>query len=160
MHQTRPALKQMLVGQYVSKLTDKDRIAIPKKFREEFGQRLILARWYESCLVLVSKDSWEKLLIRLIGKTKLVTSPVRDIDRFILGSAFEIGLDKQGRFVIPEILMNYANIRTEVVFVGLGDRIEVWSSTKWDELEKGSLEKASQAIEKIAREKRERVIKK
>lgn len=143
----------MLIGQFRSKLTDKDRIAIPKKFRNELGDELILARWYENCLVLVSKEGWESLLKRLIGKTKLVTSPVRDIDRFVLASAFEIKLDKQGRFVVPEILVNYANIGAEVVFVGLGDRVEVWSAANWNEIEKASQEKASLAIEKIARQK-------
>lgn len=143
----------MLIGQYTSKLTDKDRISIPKKFREELGDELIVAKWYENCLVLVSKKSWKKLLKRLIGVTKLAISPVRDIDRFILGSAFEAKPDKQGRFIVPETLLGYAEIESEVVFVGLSDRVEIWSQEKWRELEESAEEKASQAIEKIAKER-------
>ena len=143
----------MLVGQYTSKLTDKDRVSVPKKFREELGTELILAKWYENCLVLVNKDSWKKLLRRLIGITKLVISPVRDIDRFILGSAFEVKLDKQGRFIVPEKLLEYAEIKDEVVFLGLNDRVEIWSQDNWRQLEEGAEEKASLAVEKIAEEK-------
>lgn len=143
----------MLIGQYTSKLTDKDRVSVPKKFREELGKELILAKWYENSLVLVSIDSWRGLLKRLIGKRTLVIEPVRDIDRFILGSAFEVKLDKQGRFIVPEKLLDYAEIKDEVVFVGLNDRVEIWSGDNWRQLVEGAEKKASLAVEKIAKEK-------
>ncbi|OGM58327.1 hypothetical protein A3A75_04840 [Candidatus Woesebacteria bacterium RIFCSPLOWO2_01_FULL_39_10] len=141
----------MLIGQYTSKLTDKKRIAVPKKFREELGTEIIIARWYENCLILVTKPNWQKLIGRLIGETKIIISPVRDIDRFILGSAFEIVLDRQGRFVLPDILVSYAEITDEVTFLGLGDRVELWSQGKWQELEKVAEKKASIAIESLAK---------
>ena len=141
----------MIIGQYKSKLTDKDRISVPKKFRRELGNELIVARWYESCLVVVGKEGWKQLLARLSGDTRMIISPVRDLDRFILGSAFEVNLDKQGRFILPEILLRYADIKTEVVFVGLQDRVEIWSERNWNELEERAEKKASIAIEKIAK---------
>lgn len=144
----------MLVGQYKSKLTDKDRVSVPVKIRQEIGSELIIARWYEQCLVLVSSENWQRLTTRLVGQSYLVTSPVRDIDRFIYSSAFEIKLDRQGRFVIPERLKTYSDIKSEVVFVGLGDRVEVWPSKKWEEQEKDVEKRASLALEKIARNER------
>ncbi len=146
----------MLIGQYLSKLTEKDRISVPKKIRLELGEEMVVARWYENCLVLVSKDAWKKLLKRLTGATDLITSPVRDVDRFVLGLAFEIKLDRQGRFIMPKALLSYANIKSEVVFVGLGDRAEIWASDEWSSLEDSVEKKASRAIEKIAREEYKR----
>ncbi|OGM05266.1 hypothetical protein A2715_05240 [Candidatus Woesebacteria bacterium RIFCSPHIGHO2_01_FULL_39_32] len=141
----------MLIGQYSSKLTEGSRISIPKKFREELGEGMIISKWYEGSLVLVSKLYWEGLVKRLTGETRIITSPVRDIDRFIYGSAFEVDLDSQGRFVLPESLRAYANIVSEISFIGLGDRIEIWGAEKWLELERGAEEKSSLAIEKIAK---------
>jgi MraZ protein len=141
----------MLIGQYRSKLTEKNRVAVPKRFREELGDDLVIAKWYEGCLVMVDKDGWQRLLERLVGNTKFVIEPVRDIDRFVLGSAFDISLDSQGRFVLPDILSEYSQINSEAVFLGLGDRIEVWSDEKWSEVESGAEEKASRAIERIAK---------
>jgi len=141
----------MLIGQYTSKLTDKERVSIPKKIREELGDDLILAKWYENCLVLVSREKWKELLSRVFGETKLVISPVRDIDRFLMSSAYELKLDNQGRFIIPEILKKHAEIETEIIFVGLGDRVEVWSEVGWRKIEESAQEKASKAIEIIAR---------
>ena len=141
----------MLIGQHTSKLTDKNRISVPKKFREELGSEMIIAKWYEECLVLVSRENWQKLVRRLIGDARIIISPVRDIDRFIFGSAFEADLDNQGRFVLSESLINYARIETEVVFVGLGNRVEIGSAEAWKEVEEIAEKKASKAIETIAK---------
>ena len=141
----------MLVGQYTSKLTDKNRISVPSKIRAILGKKMIVARWYENCLVLVSKNNWQKLIKRIVGKPSLIISPVRDIDRFIYGSAFEVETDDQGRFVLTEDLKQYAGINKEVIIVGLNDRVEIWSSEKWKELERTSEKKASEAIEKLAK---------
>ncbi len=144
----------MLIGQYKSKLTEKNRILVPKKIREELGDEMIIARWYEGCLVLVSSLSWQKLIKRLVGETKMIISNVREIDRFILASAFEVNLDSQGRFVLPEVLLGYSGIKEDVVFLGLGDRVEIWSLEKWLDFEKEAEKKAYLALEKIAKEEK------
>lgn len=142
----------MLIGQFQSKITEKGRCAVPSKFRSETGDKLIVAKWYEQCLVMVGEKEWTALLDRLTGKTKFVTSPVRDTDRFILGSAFEIDLDDQGRFVIPRILKDYAKLSKNAVFVGLGDRIEIWDTGKWEQKEKEVHQSSSEMIEEIAKQ--------
>ena len=114
-------------------LSDARRVAVPKKFLKELGDSPILAKWYEDCLILVSSAFWEQLLARLTGGKKTAGLGVRDIERFILGSAFETEPDEQGRIVIPEILSSYAALGKEAVFVGLVDRVEIWSKATWDE---------------------------
>ena len=140
----------MVIGQYLVKLTEKNRTALPKKFRNELGNAVIIARWYEGCLVIVSSKGWKALLDKLTGKSELITEPIRDTDRFILGSAFEVELDSQGRFVIPKILKDYANLNEEVTFVGLGDRVEVWNKNAWKEREVYVQENAAQMVEEVS----------
>ena len=123
----------MLSGSYLGSLSEKRRIAIPKRFLEELGEKPIIAKWYEDCLVLVSSIFWNELFTRLTGGRKAISYGVRDIERFVLGSAFEVEPDEQGRIIIPEILAKYANLRSEVVFIGLRDRIEIWPREIWDE---------------------------
>ena len=142
----------MLLGQYEANLTNKDRLAFPKKFRQKLGEKVILARWYEGCLVVVGRDKWGELLLKLTGKAEYVTQPVRDTDRFILGSAYEIDLDKQGRFVVPRILKDYASLSGEVTFLGLGDRVEIWNKRNWGIKEAQIQKQAENLIEKIAHE--------
>lgn len=123
----------MLIGSYLGNLSDARRVAVPKKFLKELGTSPILAKWYEDCLILVSSAFWERLLARLTGGKKTAGLGVRDIERFILGSAFETEPDEQGRIVIPEILSSYAVLGKEAVFVGLVDRVEIWSKAAWDQ---------------------------
>lgn len=123
----------MLIGSYLGSLSEKRRVAVPKKFLDSLGKKPIIAKWYEDCLILVGSDFWNRLFSRLTGGKKAISLGVRDIERFILGSAFEIEPDEQGRIIIPELLANYARLEKEIVFVGLGDRVEIWPKEVWDE---------------------------
>ncbi len=122
----------MLIGSYIGSLGDKRRTAIPKKFLTELGEKPILAKWYEECLILVSSEFWERLLMRLSGESKVLELGVRDIERFILGSAYEAEPDSQGRIILPEILTSYANLTKDLIFIGLTDRVEIWNKETWD----------------------------
>ena len=142
----------MLVGQYCATLTDKGRIPVPSKFRHELGEKVVVAKWYEGCLVVVSESEWTRILDRLTGKTSTITQPVRDTDRFILGSAFEVSLDSLGRFVVPKVLKEFADLKQEVVFLGLGNRLEVWGKKLWEERETYIQKHAGEMLEKLANE--------
>jgi len=102
----------MLIGSYLGILSDARRVAVPKKFLIELGENPVLAKWYEDCLILVSSDFWDKLSVRLTGEKRAFDLGIRDIERFILGSAFEVEPDEQGRIIIPEILFDYAKLET------------------------------------------------
>lgn len=143
----------MLIGQYTSKISKKRRIAVPSKFRENLGDTFILTRWYENCLSFVSQDEWLRLFNKLIGGVRGITSSVRDTNRFLLGQAYELTPDEQGRVIIPEKLVKFAQITEEVVFLGLGDRVEVWDSEQWKERERFITKNADKFIEELTTKK-------
>lgn len=99
-------------------------------------------------------EGWNALLKRLTPKEGIVTLGVRDTDRFILGSAFALEGDDQGRVVIPEILAKYAKLGSEIIFLGLGDRVEIWNKNAWEEREKLISKNASKLLETIAKDSR------
>ena len=136
----------MLIGEYETKIGDKKRVAIPKKFRNELGNDLILTRGYEGTLVLVNKKMWEKIAKEVINGS-FINKHIRDTTRFLVGSAVEVEADNQGRVVIPNSLYKYGNFTDEAVFVGLYNWVEIWDKNKWEErlkyLDKNSEEIAS-----------------
>lgn len=142
----------MLLGTYKVKFAAGHRIAVPAPLRKDLGENFILAKWYEDCLVLVGKSSWDALYKRLTGDQKIIVSSIRDTERFILGSAYEMSPDEQGRIVIPERLLEYAKLGEEIFFIGLGDRVEVWDKTSWEEKEKKVAKEAVNLIEDLGRE--------
>ena len=141
----------MLIGQYSSKITSKRRIAIPKGIRVHLGESFIASRWYEESLVLFSKDDWNALSRKLIGKRKMAVLPVRDTERFILGSAYELTVDSQGRVVMPSALIKFAKLESAVIFLGLGDRVEVWSEKEWEKREEFITKNAAKFVEELSK---------
>lgn len=120
----------MLIGEYFTQLGDKNRLAIPKKLRDQFTGKVYLTRGYESCLIIVDAQRWE-LLLKEINKRPLLSLTVRDTKRFIIGGALEVDYDQQGRFVLPEPLKRFAGIEERVVFLGVGEWIEIWDEDRW-----------------------------
>ena len=141
----------MLIGSYLGNLGEKRRAAIPKKFLVELGEKPILAKWYEDCLILVSSEFWKVLLGRLTGGSSVISLGVRDIERFILGSAYETEPDSQGRIILPEILVDYANLGRELVFVGLTDRVEIWAKEVWDKKSMELVKTTKEYVEELAK---------
>lgn len=141
----------MLLGTYPAKLAANHRVALPAQLRRELGDNIIVAKWYEECLVIVAKSALNTLLTRVIGKSFLITEPVRGSEHFIFSSAYEVLPDDQGRIVIPESLVSYAKLSEDIYFLGVGDRVEVWEKSIWDEREKVIIKEAPMYIEALAK---------
>lgn len=141
----------MFVGTYLVSVTSGKRISIPSIFRENLGKELILSQWYEECLVLVAKSSLNTLLGRVTGGEGSIIEPVRKTEHFIFASSYEVAPDEQGRIVIPDRLVNYAKLGTQVYFLGVGDRVEVWNKEIWEAREKEVAKEAASYIEELAK---------
>lgn len=135
----------MLIGEYSSKIGEKKRVAIPKRVRDELGDQLILTRGYENALVIVNREMWEKIAGEVINGS-FINKNIRDTSRFLVGSAMELVPDTQGRIVIPEALYRFAQFKTEVIFVGLVNWVELWDKEKWEK----RIEFISEKSEEIA----------
>ena len=141
----------MFVGTYLVSVTSGKRVSIPSVFRSKIGKSVILARWYENCLVLSGADSWNALLKRLTGEEKMIIEPIRQTEHFIFASAYEVEVDDQGRIVLPDRLISYANLGNQVYILGIGDRIEIWNKEIWEKTEAEVTESASSYIEHLAK---------
>jgi MraZ protein len=121
----------MLLGQYESKIGEKRQAGLPKKFRDSLGERLIVTKGFENCLIIVSEENWKTLLEGTEGKP-FTNKSTRELQRFLLGNASDVELDAKGRFVIPEYLRTFADLKDEIVFVGVQRFVEIWSKEHWE----------------------------
>lgn len=122
----------MIIGEYRSTVGEKKRVSLPKKFRDELGEEIILTRGYEDSLILVNKQMWERIAQDVIDGS-FINKDIRDTNRFLVGGATEITTDKLGRFIIPESLYEHAGLKKEIVFIGLINWIEIWDKERWEE---------------------------
>ncbi|KKR71104.1 MAG: Protein MraZ [Candidatus Woesebacteria bacterium GW2011_GWA2_40_7b] len=144
----------MLLGTYPAKLATNHRVGVPAPLRKALGENIVIAKWYEECLVLVAESSLNALLTRVTGKQGLITAPVRGSEHFIFSSAFEVVPDDQGRIVIPEDLVKYAGLSEDIYFLGVGDRVEVWEKQIWDEKVKTIVKEAPEYIEELSKKEK------
>ena len=140
----------MIIGEYKSKVGEKKRVSLPKKFREEIGENLILTRGYENALVLVNKKMWEKVAQEVMNGS-FTNKDIRDTSRFLVGGAKEIDLDNQGRFIIPQTLFEHAKLKTNIVFIGLVNWVEIWDEESWQERVKYLQEHGEEIAQEISK---------
>ena len=73
----------------------------------------------------------------------------RKFNRLFFSGAIEVAADKQGRILIPSYLKQYADIRKEIVLIGVSNRIEIWSKDRWREFYKATKESFEDIAEKL-----------
>ena len=129
----------MLIGQHNGKIDNKGRSALPKKFREVLGDKLIITFGYENSLIIVSQENWKALLEGTEGRP-FIEQDTRETQRFLLGGAANVELDNKGRFILPNYLREFGKIKDNVVFLGLSRYVEIWDSNRWSQYQK-NLEK-------------------
>ena len=111
---------------------------IPAKFRAELGEKFVLTKGLNGCLWIFSERAWPDVQQKLIPKSFLDERGIM-LERYFLGSAVECAPDRQGRVAIPAHLLAHAGIEMEsdIWIVGLSDKIEIWSKSRWENLNAG-----------------------
>ena len=120
----------MLIGEYEHTLDVKGRLIMPAKLREDIGDKFIITKGLDGCLVGFSLNEWTHCEEKLKALPR-TDGNARDVVRFFLAGAVSIEIDKQGRFLVASNLREYASMEKEVVIIGVGTRIEFWSKDKW-----------------------------
>jgi len=121
-------------GSHDHVLDEKGRTSLPKEFREALqdvdGGAWITA--YPQCLAILPAPAFSTLRDRLTGEGSDVDS-IQHLQRLILGMAAPCSFDKQGRILIPPKLRSWAHLQRDIVFTGLGEKIEIWDRTRHEE---------------------------
>lgn len=139
----------VLIGEYSSKITAGHRVAIPKDFRKLLGKDLIVTRGFESHLILVNEQQFSGLT-QEISDRPFISGEVREVSRYLMGGAYQIQPDGQGRFVIPEKLLAHGGIGEKVVFLGLGKWVEIWDEIVWKKHELALGKSSTQIANRLA----------
>lgn len=125
----------MLIGEFTHTMDDKKRISLPAKFRKAVGKKIILTRGLDNCIFMYPLSQWKTISEKLI-ELSLGQAGSRGFNRFMLSGAVELEVDKSGRILIPDVLKDFAKLSSKVVLAGVGNRIELWNDTAWEEYKK------------------------
>ena len=139
----------MFYGEYQHSIDRKGRVILPAKIRDvckELGvERFFLTRGLDKCIFMFSEDEWrtQEQKFKTMSFTKQES---RNFNRIIFSGAIDVVPDKQGRFIVPQYLKDYASIKRDVIVIGVSNRIELWDSKNWQ----GFYTNSSGSFEQIA----------
>lgn len=121
----------MFMGEYNHTIDTKGRVIVPSKFRETLGEEFVVTKGLDGCLFVYDNNEWSAF------EEKLKSLPITNKDarafvRFFLSGAASVEVDKQGRILLPGSLRDFAELQKDVVLIGVGSRIEIWSRERWE----------------------------
>ncbi|HQJ15619.1 MAG TPA: division/cell wall cluster transcriptional repressor MraZ [Candidatus Omnitrophota bacterium] len=126
----------MFYGEFFHSIDRKGRLILPSKFREaakaNFVEKFFVTRGLDTCLFMFSEEEWRS------QETKFKSMPFtkqesRVFNRLYFSGAVDVVPDRQGRILLPQFQKEYAQIKKDVVIVGVSNRIEIWGAEKWKE---------------------------
>ncbi len=133
-------------SRFDNKIDGKGRVSIPATFRS------VLAKEGAEdifCYPHLDRPALEAGGVRLVEKIKgilegfAIDSPERDeIASVYFGESERIKVDPDGRAVLSKRLRDHAGIGDTAVFVGLGDKFQIWAPEAYEEFRGQARERA------------------
>lgn len=126
----------LFLGEYYVSFSGQGRLVVPKKIRELLGQAkgFTLTKGFDDCLAGYKDDDWKKGTAELMS-VSVTDNQKNEFKRHFFSSAVTIEIDRQGRIVIPQSLLDYVGFQSlkEAVIIGVGDHFEIWEPRRWQD---------------------------
>ncbi len=142
-----------LIGEYQISLDSKGRFLMPAGIKKQVAEGelrdVIINRGFEKCLVVYPAQTWDALQ-RKLNTLNDFNPKAREFKRMFLNGATNVELDKAGRVLVPKPLADHAGIKKEMVLIGLGNKMELWSSKAYSEYMSSNMEGFSDLASEVA----------
>lgn len=120
------------IGDYSAKTDAKGRVFLPAALRKALSAegevRLVMRKdLFQKCLVLYPESVWNAKLDDLKSHLNPWNRDHQMVLRKYVADAELMELDSNGRVLIAKPKLQYAGITTDVRFLAVDDRIEIWS---------------------------------
>ncbi|MDD6326498.1 MAG: division/cell wall cluster transcriptional repressor MraZ [Lachnospiraceae bacterium] len=122
----------MFMGEYNHTIDAKSRLIIPSKFRDTLGDEFVVTKGLDGCLFVFDNKEWTIFEEKLQKLPALTNPEVRKFVRFFMAGATSVEVDKQGRILLPAGLKEFAALEKDVVLIGVGNRVEIWSKERYE----------------------------
>jgi MraZ protein len=149
--------KNMLIGEYIHTIDEKNRISMPSKFRGELGKKIIITPGLDSCLFIFTIKEWAKVSARLSSSDNdlsFLKADQRSFNRYMFGRAAEVEIDSIGRILIPDFLKNIIGLKNSAAVIGVKDRVEIWNDKVWLKNQEVVEKQAGTLAENLGNEKK------
>ena len=138
----------MFTGMTYQSLDAKGRVTLSQKFRDELGESFYVTSGFDKdfkCVQIMSAKQFDRLLSQI---RELPARTALRLQYILISPATEVSANAQGRVQIPQALRDNANLKKDIVVLGMDTRVEVWDKDVYDEfMNKQMQESFDDAIE-------------
>lgn len=122
-------------GIYEGRLDSKYRVSMPKRYRaalsEDYDNQLVVTIDTDSpCLLIYPSEIWVDIE-KKIADLPSFSAAARRVQRLLVGHACDLDMDSQGRILLPALLRDYAQLQKSVIWLGQGNKFELWDQDLW-----------------------------
>ncbi len=132
----------MFGGCSTHRLDDVGRFVIPKRFSSSLGEEFVITRGINCLLVLRQDDFFniQNKALALASPVEALFNPaVSSIYHHLFSEMVVAKVDGQRRVQLTPELRAHAGIDRDLVMIGVGNWVEIWSVERWEEYKKQSL---------------------
>ena len=139
-------------SEYECKLDAKGRVVLPARFKanlpESSKHELVIGLGFETCLTVYPEVEFRKIYNKIAGLNEF-NPEHRKLQRNFFRGMSVVELDNNGRFLIPKHMLSHANLEKDVIVVGMGNRIELWSPDLYSDQIYPNREELSDTVQKF-----------
>jgi len=137
----------LLVGRHLNKIDKKGRVSVPKSFREAAVEEGFPGVYiYPFFKYPALEGGGEAFLTRLSASLndslEMFSDEQEELTAITLENTFKLNFDPEGRITLPGQLCRHAGLDGHALFVGHGNRFQIWSPDTHLHHRDGALEKA------------------
>ena len=141
-------------GQHEHSLDAKDRITVPAAYRAALSDGVVVMEGVEKCVEVWPKAAAEAMEAEWINPLSPMGADGRRIRRRVFGTSEEVEIDSAGRIRLSKPLLRHASLEGSSLVVGVGDHLEIWNGSAWDEESTEFEAQAAELTERLAEQAR------
>jgi MraZ protein len=125
-----------LTGTYPCKFDAKGRLRLPSAFLDQVPEDerdlFVIKRGLEQCLELYPKKVWDTVANK-VSKLNDFNKRNREFKRHFFFGVDKVKRDAADRLNFPNHQLNWANIKSDVVFYCVHDKVEIWDTEVFEQ---------------------------
>jgi MraZ protein len=123
-----------LHGEYDCRLDPKGRLKVPSTLLRQLGDRssytFFVNHGFESNIVMYPEEIWNRITNKL-SSLNYYNTRERDFLRYFFRGVKRIETDSADRVLLSKPLLEYGEIKSDVVLFAFIDKIEIWDKAKY-----------------------------
>tara|TARA_B100001093_G_C26691883_1_gene955209 strand:+ start:453 stop:911 length:459 start_codon:yes stop_codon:yes gene_type:complete len=126
----------LFLSKFKNKIDVKGRVSIPVSFRNillnDVSQRMFCYPSLDAQAIDAGGQGLSKEIYTLMDNLDPYSDERDYLSTALFGLSEELKIDNDGRVILSDALIDHAQIKDEVTFVGLGEKFQIWEPLKFE----------------------------